>query len=99
MFIQGAFSIRPGLQAKWFWWGQRSYYSSNAAVAYTVNKYSHYNDVLGLISHVTKYKIATFGSLYYKGLAMQLQNYNNTHRNKRIYMDINWAYVPSFGTW
>ncbi|WP_297816473.1 hypothetical protein [uncultured Lactobacillus sp.] len=99
MFVQGAFSIRPGLQAKWFWWGQRSYYSSNAAVAYTVNKYRHFQDVLGLIGHVTKYKIETAGSLYYKGLAWQLESYNNSHKHSRIYMDINWAFVPSFGTW
>ena len=99
MFVQGAFNIKPGLQAKWFWWGQQSYYSSNAVVAYTVNKYRNYNDVLGLISHVTKYKIATFGSLYYQGVAWQLESYNNAHRNSKIYMDINWVYVPSFGKW
>lgn len=38
-------------------------------------------------------------SMFCIAVAWQLESYNNTHRNSKIYMDINWAYVPSFGTW
>ena len=99
VLVKGATKIRSGLEVKWFWWGQRSYFSSNAAVSYTVNKYRNHSDVLGILEHVTKYKIATVGTIYYTGLANNLESYNKKHKHSKIYMDINWAFVPSFGTW
>ncbi|KRN58066.1 hypothetical protein IV83_GL001939 [Pediococcus inopinatus] len=94
-----------GLSHKWFWWGERVYFKTNAAVNYIVNRfYSHAETLtgLGIVSTVLSSGVATAvagsGALYFQHVARRLNAYNNSHRKKHIYMDMNYQGGVSFHT-
>lgn len=101
--------IRSGINdtsVSWFWWGSRQYFWSNAAVENVAYKYDHYSQFLGVagiagtaVTSGVAAVIGGIGSWYYAHLASELRHYNNTHKKNKIYQDLNWAAVDSYGTY
>lgn len=103
--VPGAARLRDGCYVRWFWWGFRFYFTSNAAVSW-------FRGILGGASSG-----ATIGSLvvgatgnalpaatieafgmYSDSMSRDLYNYNANHRNSKIYMDLNGVFQYSFHT-
>lgn len=92
-----------GLTTRWFWWGERFYYRSNAAVNFTINQLQSNQDIatgLGILTAGYVIGAVTFGSvaLYYSSLDRKLNYYNMCHLHSYIYMDYTFCCTYSFGT-
>lgn len=94
-----------GLSTKWFWWGERYYFKSNAAVSYISHRMRSQGDALGglgvlssVLANGVAAGIAGSGSLYFNHVANGLDYYNSIHIHSHIYMDMNYTGVYSFHT-
>lgn len=81
-----------------FWWGTRYYFTSNAAVAQMTSElqaYTELADIAGVIGKLflspAPQMVAMGAGIYFTSMSAYLNNYNNSHQNNQIYMDVNWV--------
>lgn len=104
---------RPANENRVYPWGVRSIFRSNAAVRTRVNIYNNIyigamavQDVSGTAS-MSGFPWAGFVGVLGSAVVQnrcgtwsnRLNSYNKSHRNSKIYQDINWAAQDSEGIW
>lgn len=89
-----------------FSWGTRYYFSTNAAVTRMQKVLRNGNAVMGgasivggAIGGVISALAGSVVANHFSNMAADLGDYNNAHRNKQIYMDVNWTGGYSFHIW
>lgn len=88
----------------YFWWGCRYYFTSNAAVAQLVHEFHGYSSTLTIGAAIAAPLspaggfAAGAGAWYFDNVAENLEYYNSTHMNYRVYLDMAYSLNYSFGT-
>ena len=103
--VKGAARLRSGCYVRWFWWGFRFYFTSNAAVNWfrgILGGASSGATIGSLVAGATGHglsatTIEAFG-MYSDSMSRDLYNYNAKHRHSKIYMDLNGTFQYSFHT-
>ena len=103
--VKGAARLRSGCYVRWFWWGFRFYFTSNAAVNWFRGILGGASSgatigsvVAGATGHgLSATTIEAFG-MYSDSMSRDLYNYNAKHRHSKIYMDLNGTFQYSFHT-
>lgn len=87
-----------GLSTKWFWWGERYYFTSNAAVANVSHRMRNQADTLAglgvlgtVLSSGTAAVVGGSAAIYFNNVANNLDYYNSIHIHSHIYMDMGYS--------
>lgn len=103
--VSGAARLRSGCYVRWFWWGFRFYFTSNAAVTWfrgILGGASSGATIGNLVAAATGHAMAAttieaFG-MYADSMSRDLYDYNKKHRRSKVYMDLNGVFQYSFHT-